>query len=895
MKRTITKTIALLICFLLVGASNASALPANTPYHDQQQVQKAIGTCMQNAKNRIAHMKISACPTLTFYDFEKYRDASGRTKVNTTLAAQVLDEKTDAKFLEPGTYKTEMIQIDQPTVIIRELDGSGGRYNSKPQVALLHEFTHAVEYQNGDTLQPGAGKGEWDERNVDWMEQSMQLVENELYDFETAVLKNDGSYSDQKILWTKFVNKMHDLPNYGAQYHHPIPADPAQLMDWFGFRVDLCDIEAYYRSGQAGPLFVQFFNDLENTAPSQGKSETIMYDGFTPGHAWSTITVKIDGVSDLKSEKHQGWRISGNEFTCNANAAQPLKISGTIQAISGISYDDFTTLILIGKGYAEKPTISVNGGSVNFSYTYVPAQNPDATGCQVYVECKGGNPESFAYYVKGDINIIPASTPNNNSSTTNSSGSTSTPNNSSSAANSSGSTDPYHPNVFINGIQQFFDVPAQVVDGRTLVPLSGIFKAFGAQFSWDPATQSITALRGSDVIKLTVGSSQAYVNGLSTILDVPAQVVNGRTLVPLSFIAKSLGAQISYDANTNSVNITKSLDTSDKSGTPSTGTPSNNTPSNNTASTGTPSNNTPSNNTPSNNTALKNTPSYNPNETILFKLQSASGVMSNPPNKTTFALSSESTITKLWTYHYNNGKGATAGTIGLRNLDTNEIIGTWTVIGNNVSFDSSPGAAWPLSSSSEPHIYWGIEPNVTVPAGTYEVVDSSPATWSFNADMGNMGCAWVFGVANNTPPTPPTPPKNTIETILFKLQSVYGVMSNPPVQTTFTLSSETTITKLWTYHYNDGKGATAGTIGLRNVATNEIIGTWTVIGNKISFDSSPGAVWPVSSSSEPHLYWGVQPNVTVPAGTYEVIDSSPATWSYNADMGNMGCTWVFGI
>jgi hypothetical protein len=44
----------------------------------------------------------------------------------------------------------------------------------------------------------------------------------------------------------------------------------------------------------------------------------------------------------------------------------------------------------------------------------------------------------------------------------------------------------------------------------------------------------------------------------------------------------------------------------------------------------------------------------------------------------------------------------------------------------------------------------------------------------------------------------------------------------------------------------------------------------------------------------PNAYWTVYPNVTLPAGTYTVIDSDPATWSHNAESSNRGFVRVEG-
>ena len=100
--------------------------------------------------------------------------------------------------------------------------------------------------------------------------------------------------------------------------------------------------------------------------------------------------------------------------------------------------------------------------------------------------------------------------------------------------------------VFIDGRPVNFDVPPNMVQGRVLVPLRGIFEQLGATVDYDARTQHIVALRGSQSVELTVGSRQARVNNNPSLLDVPAFTINGRTMVPLRFISESLGAGVQW-------------------------------------------------------------------------------------------------------------------------------------------------------------------------------------------------------------------------------------------------------------------------------------------------------------------------------------------------------------
>lgn len=90
------------------------------------------------------------------------------------------------------------------------------------------------------------------------------------------------------------------------------------------------------------------------------------------------------------------------------------------------------------------------------------------------------------------------------------------------------------------------DVPPQVINGRTLVPVRAIFEALNASVEWNGETQTVTGQRGSTTVIMQIGSTTAYVNGEAKTLDVPAQLINDRTMVPARFISESLGCDVTW-------------------------------------------------------------------------------------------------------------------------------------------------------------------------------------------------------------------------------------------------------------------------------------------------------------------------------------------------------------
>lgn len=88
----------------------------------------------------------------------------------------------------------------------------------------------------------------------------------------------------------------------------------------------------------------------------------------------------------------------------------------------------------------------------------------------------------------------------------------------------------------------------KVVNNRTIVPLRSIFEELGATVQWNQKDKTITAQKGKTIIWLKVGSKTAKINNKTVTIDVPAQVYNGSTLVPLRFISESFGVTTTWNA-----------------------------------------------------------------------------------------------------------------------------------------------------------------------------------------------------------------------------------------------------------------------------------------------------------------------------------------------------------
>ncbi|SFJ82985.1 Protein of unknown function [Paenibacillus sp. UNC496MF] len=84
-------------------------------------------------------------------------------------------------------------------------------------------------------------------------------------------------------------------------------------------------------------------------------------------------------------------------------------------------------------------------------------------------------------------------------------------------------------------------------NGRVLVPMRIISEKLNATVQFTAMNQPIIIKRGNDTVQFTIGNTQAYVNGRSVQLDVPAKVIDGLSYAPISFVAKGLGTDVQWE------------------------------------------------------------------------------------------------------------------------------------------------------------------------------------------------------------------------------------------------------------------------------------------------------------------------------------------------------------
>ena len=112
-------------------------------------------------------------------------------------------------------------------------------------------------------------------------------------------------------------------------------------------------------------------------------------------------------------------------------------------------------------------------------------------------------------------------------------------------------------NVYIDGNKLQLDNPPIIQSGRTLVPMRAFFEALGAKVTWEADTETAVGARDGNTVRIPIGSTRPTVNGQVKTIQVPAQIINGRTYIPLRFVGEALGDEVAWDGTTNTITITR--------------------------------------------------------------------------------------------------------------------------------------------------------------------------------------------------------------------------------------------------------------------------------------------------------------------------------------------------
>lgn len=116
--------------------------------------------------------------------------------------------------------------------------------------------------------------------------------------------------------------------------------------------------------------------------------------------------------------------------------------------------------------------------------------------------------------------------------------------------------------ILINGKELQSADKAVIVDGRTLVPLRAIGEAMGCKVTWLNSAQTANLENETTKVAMKIGSTVvSKLKRVNTevqskiVIDVPPQLINDKTYIPLRAFAEALDAVVGWDGTSNTVMI----------------------------------------------------------------------------------------------------------------------------------------------------------------------------------------------------------------------------------------------------------------------------------------------------------------------------------------------------
>ncbi|WP_020616890.1 copper amine oxidase N-terminal domain-containing protein [Paenibacillus daejeonensis] len=110
-----------------------------------------------------------------------------------------------------------------------------------------------------------------------------------------------------------------------------------------------------------------------------------------------------------------------------------------------------------------------------------------------------------------------------------------------------------------NGAKSNMDVAPLIMNGTTYIPLRYLAEGIGAEVKWDAATKATIILAGSDVAEFWINQTFMELNDMRQNIGSPVIIKDGRTLVPVRFIAELFGWNVQYNATDWSIWLTKKM------------------------------------------------------------------------------------------------------------------------------------------------------------------------------------------------------------------------------------------------------------------------------------------------------------------------------------------------
>lgn len=390
-------------------------------------------------------------------------------------------------------------EISRGKIVFNE-DLAGGKASATSASTVWHEVTHVIEGINGDDDKSESSDENYRERHIEYMEQASRALDK-LMLLENSAKKGENM-AELKKRYEAFLAEYAKAPKQPGPAAYPV--DDARLLGWFGFKVMPKEILKHYATGAAGDSLKQLAKEYgvsDSTAKNLGK---FTWEGVWDSN-WGHMVLTQSGVSVTGTYTHDSGRIkatvSGNKLIgtwSEAPSYAPDRDAGDIEFNMSADGKTFSG----SWGYGS----NLSGGSWTGSKRLTPVAPA---------------PSKDTVEKKNKI-ILQIG----------------------------------HSNISSNGKLVSLDSPPVLLKNRTLLPIRAIAESMGGTAAWSNNERKITIKAKGTAIEMWLDKTTIRVNGTNKVIDVAPTIVNGRTMVPVRFVADNIpGCNVNWDSNTQSVVI----------------------------------------------------------------------------------------------------------------------------------------------------------------------------------------------------------------------------------------------------------------------------------------------------------------------------------------------------
>ncbi len=98
----------------------------------------------------------------------------------------------------------------------------------------------------------------------------------------------------------------------------------------------------------------------------------------------------------------------------------------------------------------------------------------------------------------------------------------------------------------VNGDKVETDMPPIIFSDRSVVPARAVFEKLGADVTWDGENKQVGIKMNDIEILLMINEKVAVVNNNEYEMEIPAKIINDRTMIPTRFVGETLGMNVDW-------------------------------------------------------------------------------------------------------------------------------------------------------------------------------------------------------------------------------------------------------------------------------------------------------------------------------------------------------------